>query len=422
MIEVLTRAVRRHFSGRESRYEFRTCDAPNPDRWPDALDLYVHVPFCRHLCPYCPYYKEAYDRGLIAPFVEAIKREIGLWARHTGRVRVRSLYIGGGTPMLLGDRLADVVDAIRSEFVLAGPVAIELNPNDVTDRHLKALTEAGVDMVSLGVQSFLAENLRLIGRPYGPEVLRPAIDRVLDGGFDHVNLDLMFALPGQRLGSLRRDIDQALASGAQQLTFYPLFEFPYTPVGRLRSLHGVGMPRLSQRRHQYRFLHETMFQAGLQRVSVWGFSRTGGKYSSVTRDCYIGLGPGAASCLPGQFLFNTFSLDHYQRRLAQRRFATALAMPLTEAMERYYWLYWRLYETEVPTAALHARFARDRRALRWLRAAQLGGLLRQNGQSWRLTERGAFWIHWMQNQFVLRYIDTVWRRALSDPFPEHIEL
>ena len=221
-------------------------------------------------------------------------------------------------------------------------------------------------------------------------------------GFVHVNLDLMFALPGQSLDSLAQDLEQALLSGAQQLTFYPLFTFPYTPVGRTRKLRGMGMPPLRQRRRHYRYLHETMLRAGLRRVSVWGFTRTGEKYSSVTRDRYIGLGPGAASCLPGHYLFNTFSLLHYQRRLGERRFATALAMPLTEAMERYYWLYWRLYETEVPIAGLHARFTDDRRALRWLRAATAGRLLHPDGPSLRLTERGAFWIHWMQNQFILR--------------------
>ncbi|MFW6154463.1 MAG: coproporphyrinogen-III oxidase family protein [Planctomycetota bacterium] len=423
MIEMLTRGIRRHFSGSDSRYVFTAAAAPSPRWWPARTDLYLHVPFCRYLCPHCPYYKERYQPERIGPFVEAVRREAALWAARLGRCRVGSLYIGGGTPMLLGDRLGDVLDDLRERFDVTGGIGIELNPTDVTPAAVARLRRAGVNRVSLGVQSFSADSLRIIGRPYPPRTAHTAVERLRDEGFDVVNLDLMFALPGQGLDPLRRDIDVALATGADQLTFYPLFTFPHTPAGRRRGLRRLRMPNLLQRRRHYRCLHAAMMDAGLRRVSVWGFARPGrARYSSVTRTGYIGLGPGAGGHLPGQFVFNTFSVAHYQRRIFTGRFATTLTMDLTDAMERYYWLYWRLYEGRLPAEALSDHFAADRRALRWLRAARWLGLWRPADDDLRLTERGAFWIHWLQNQFILRYIATLWRVATADPFPARVEL
>jgi oxygen-independent coproporphyrinogen-3 oxidase len=325
MVEFFTRRIRQHFSGRHSRYEFLSAAEPSPSSWPGQTDLYLHVPFCQNFCPHCPYYKERYEPKLVAPFIAAVRRECRLWANRLGRCRVNSLYIGGGTPLLLGERLVEAIDAIREQFKVEGPVAIELSPSDITEDAVAWLRKANVGMVSLGVQSFSEENLRLIGRNYGPATVSSSIERLMDGRFDVVNLDLMFALPGQRLDSLRFDMDNALASLAHQFTFYPLFTFPHTPAGRARSLTRLQMPNLHQRRLQYRCLHETMAHAGLRRVSVWGFARPGAtRYSSVTRESYVGLGPGAASCLPGQFLFNTFSWEHYQQRLLKNQFATSL--------------------------------------------------------------------------------------------------
>ncbi len=413
--------VRRHFSGPHSRYELLACDRPAPAHWPDRLDLYLHVPFCRSFCPHCPYYKEPYEPRASGRFVAAVRREARQWAQLAGSSKLGSLYVGGGTPTLLGEQLGELIAALRTTFGGLEQVAVELLPTDASEAQLDMLARAGVNMISLGVQSFDPASLKIIGRPYRSEVLDGAIARTVSGGFDFVNLDMMFVLPGQTLADLRRDIDKALAGGADQLTFYPLFTFPYTAVGKLRRQRRLRMPPLRQRRAQYRFLHDAMQQAGMQRVSVWGFAKPHrGKYSSVTRQGYIGLGPGAASCLPGQYLFNTFSVDHYCQRIEAGRFATALGMAMTDDMQRYYWLYWKLYETRVPQAELEKLFARDHRAFRWLRRARHVGLIQRQDGELTLTERGAFWVHWLQNKFVLHYIDTVWQRAMAEPFPARI--
>lgn len=420
MMQVLTRSVRRCLTGRDSRYEFIACSEPAPSAWPDHPDLYLHVPFCRNLCPYCPYYKEEYDKALIAGFAEALKREVGLWtARLGGSPRAGSLYIGGGTPMLLGERLPETLELVRAGFGVEGSTAIELNPLDVTDANIDTLKSAGVDMVSLGVQSFDRGNLALLGRPYTNDILPGAITKLTGAGFQLLNLDLMFGLPGQSLDLLERDVDRALECGADQLTFYPLFTFPYTSAGRMMRLRRLRMPRLVERRRQYRFLHQAMQRAGMTRVTVWGFSRRGkAKYSSVTRERYIGLGPGAASYLPGQFLFNTFSVKHYCERLQQDKFPTSLGMSVTESMELYYWLYWRLYETKFSRDEFARKFAGEPLAGAFLAFSLAARLVEQRERVIRLTESGAFWIHWRQNQFILRYIDAVWSRTMSEPFPD----
>jgi len=423
MMQALTRRVRSVLTGPGASYVFRRADRPELAAV-ERAHLYVHVPFCENVCPYCPYYKEPYDPARAQKFVDALFREIDLYEQALGGLTVLSVYVGGGTPTLLGRQLTAVLDRLREAFDVTGPTAVETNPADVSPQTVAMLRGAGVRLVSVGVQSFQDRVLRFIGRPYAAEGLPERVAEVMAGGFDTVNLDLMFALPGQTPDELAADLEAAVATGADQITAYPLFTFPYTAVGRQLRLAHVRMPDLRTRREHYYHLNCVLADAGYRRVSVWGFQRDGApRYSSVTRDVYIGLGPGAGSHLAGEFCFNTFSLDAYVERLGEGRFPTALRMPMTEAMENWHWLYWRLYDTVVPKAGLRQRFARDDARLRsFLGFLRLAGMTRERDGELRLTLRGAFWVHWLQNQFILPYIDRMWRAATAEPFPEEVRL
>ncbi len=273
------------------------------------------------------------------------------------------------------------------------------------------------------MQSFDDRLLRRIGRPYRADSLAPAIDRALSAGFDATNIDLMFALPGESTDEALADLDRAIALGAEQVTLYPLFTFPYSSVGRLEHIDGVGFPSLPARRRMYRAIHEDACAHGLQRVSVWGFKREGiERFSSVTRDQYIGIGAGSATKLPGMLSFNTFSVPAYVQSLQEGLLPVALVMQMTAAMDAWYWLYWRIYDTEVPKAGLRERFAGDAAVARLLKTAAALRLLTERPDRFELTERGAFWMHLMQNYYVLDYINTVWTAAMRNAWPGRIEL
>ena len=416
------RAVREFLVGEHGTFVFEpnhTVTLPDVS----ATDLYLHIPFCHSLCPYCPYNRILYDESLVAPYVRAVHQEIERYHELLGDVELRSVYIGGGTPTTLLPELGPILDHVRRRFRLAGTIAIETIPNDLDATSLATLRSFGVGLLSIGVQSFDDRYLKLIGRRYRASVLPGAITRALEAGFDTVNIDLMFALPEQTIEEALADLDKALELGADQVTLYPLFTFPYTTVGDLLRLRRVSFPKLRTRRGMYRALHNDALGHDMDRVSVWGFKKHAvGRFSSVTRDDYIGIGAGAGTCLPGIFYFNTFSVPEYIRSCSEHTLPVALQMKMSEAMQRYYWLYWRLYETRVSKADLAQLFCGDS-GLRWLLWLALHlHLLSDDGEQYILTERGSFWIHLLQNYYVLNYIDKVWTRSMREAWPGRVEL
>jgi len=416
------RAIRDFLVGEHGRFVFEPRHSVQLPQVP-AADLYIHIPFCKSLCPYCPYNRVLYDEALAASYVKAMRAEIDRYHSLLGAIEIGSIYIGGGTPTTLLDDLQPIVDQIRSRFRHTGVVAVETTPDDLDAETLSKLKTLGVNLLSIGVQSFDDRYLRLIGRKYSSSILPSALSRALSSGFDSVNLDMMFALPGQTTDEALTDLDRVLDLGADQVTLYPLFTFPYTTVGRHLQLKQVRFPNLRTRRRMYKAIHDEAVTRGLDRVSVWGFKKKNvPRFSSVTRDNYIGVGAGAGTCLPGLFYFNTFSVPGYIRSCSGNDLPVALQMNMSSTMEDFYWLYWRLYETRIPKDGVERLFSGDNK-VRWLFWLALRlHVLNDGGHSYVLTERGSFWIHLLQNYYVLNYIDTVWTRSMRDAWPARIEL
>jgi oxygen-independent coproporphyrinogen-3 oxidase len=289
---------------------------------------------------------------------------------------------------------------------------------------VQRLHDMGVALVSLGVESFQAENLALLGRGYKPLVAERALALLAERDFASVNADIMFALPGQTAGDVMADLARAAQLGANQLTTYPLFTFPYTSVGEYLRLAAVRMPDLQMRRSHYRAINRWCTEHGFERVSVWGFKRgVVPRYSSVTRDGYIGIGPGAGSHLPDGFVLNTFDLNSWIRALDEGRMAIALRMPFAGQMSGWWWLYWRFYDTHIPLDDLDAALGKDApKARRWLKAVERSGLAVRNGKHLDLTEPGAFWLHLAQNHFALNYVNTLWTKARLEPWPQPVAI
>ena len=419
-----TRVARRTLVGPEQRWVF---ESPPQDWVPPRIErtsLYLHVPFCRNACPYCPYTKVAYDPALVDPYTQAALAEVDGWAVAIGPAEVSSVYIGGGTPTLALGSVARVLDRVRRCVHLTGDICIETNPADVNAVIIRQLHDAGVTLVSLGVQSFQPRHLATIGRRYEPAVAEDALSLLAESGFASVNADIMFALPGQTTDDVIADLERAAELGANQLTTYPLFTFPYTSVGEYLRLSDVRMPNLPVRRAHYRAISAWCAAHGFERVSVWGFRRGDvPRYSSVTRDGYIGIGPGAGSHLPDGFVLNTFDLESWRDALYRRDAPIALRMPFAAQMSGWWWLYWRFYDTRIPLEELDTMLGRDApKARRLLRALQLAGLAQRRAGRLELTEPGAFWLHLAQNYFALSYVNTLWTTARREPWPQRIAI
>jgi oxygen-independent coproporphyrinogen-3 oxidase len=420
--------ARRALVGWPQRFAF----LPVPDRVRDlapvaragAIDIYLHIPFCRNSCPYCPYNTVPYEEGLVEPFTRAVLAEIDLDAARLGRLPVPSVYVGGGTPTCVMDSLERIIARLRERFDVAGRIGVESNPAQTDPAMARRLKAAGATMVSLGIQSFDDRFLRLLGRSYDSSAIAPAVRALKDQGFETVNADLMFALPGQEVEDVIGDLKRAFAAGADQVTLYPLFTFPYTRAGKFLRLRGLVMPPLAARRRMYRAIHEWCLDNGYRRLSVWAFGRGDGpRYSSVTRDHYIGIGPGAGTFTGEAFTLNTFDIAEYAAALARGQFPVSLSLAVGKRLARYYWLYWRLYDTRFSAEAARQVMGEDwRRAAFFLRLAGWLGLARRAAGSVELTERGAFWIHLAQNYFALSYIDRVWTASMRQAWPGRVDI
>ncbi|MCL4559180.1 MAG: coproporphyrinogen III oxidase family protein [Chloroflexi bacterium] len=422
LVRHITRTVRRSLVGPEQRWVF---EQP-PQGWTpppvNRTSLYLHVPFCRHFCPYCPYTKVPYREALLEPYTRAAIAEVDWWADRIGPAEITSIYIGGGTPTLALDSVARVLMHVRKRFHLTGDICIETNPADVNDETVKRLHDLDVALVSLGVQSFQARNLAVIGRTYQPDIAERALALLAESGFSSVNVDLMFALPHQTAEDVSADLCRAVQLGADQITTYPLFTFPYTSVGEYLRLKAVRMPNLHMRKAHYRMINQWCTEHGFERVSVWGFKRGGiPRYSSVTRDGYIGIGPGSGSHLPDGFVLNTFDLNSWIDAMDNGRMAIALRIPFADKMPGWWWLYWRFYDTRIPLGAIDGILGHDTpKVRRWLRVVEKIGLAVRNDEYLELTEPGAFWLHLAQNYFALNYVNTLWTQARREPWPKEV--
>ncbi len=417
------RTLRRYLAGPDTDFVLRPATAFTPPTVMQA-GLYLHIPFCRSLCPYCPYDRIAYDVDMAEPYARAVLAELAGYPHGTCRIRSPSLYIGGGTPTTMLDQLGPMIAVFREVFDITGEVGLETTVGDITPTVAGRLRDFGVDVLSLGVQSFDDGMLRAIGRTYDGDLARKAVITAQAAGFRSLNIDLMFCLPEQTVQDVLRDLEIAVQLDADQVTCYPLFSFPYSIAGNMQGLPELLLPPLRERHAMYHAIHAFFVSHGYQRVSVWGFKKgCGPRYSSVTRDDYLGFGAGAGSHVQGLSWFNTFSVPEYMAACGAGRSPAALSMAFTPAMERSLWLYWRLYETSVDRRDLWNHFPEDRGKIRLLlETARCTGLIRTAEDRLDLTERGSFWIHLLQNEVALRAVDRIWGTCLRKAWPDRIQL
>ena len=402
-------------------FSFKQSDFMELSKGENSLDLYIHIPFCLNHCFFCPYNTTPFDKGKVPLFFNSLKAEMKLLLRQNENIFFNSIYIGGGTPTLVSYELADFLNWLKERVQVKRHIALETNPNNIDEKEMATLRDAGATMLSIGIQSFNDKLLRALGRSYDSKDLRQKINLASDAGFELINIDLLWGFADQTLDEFNEDLDDAISSSADQITAYPLFKFPHSEYGAFNSIKRVVMPGIPARRKLYRHFHEKMLSQNFKRVSVWGFTKNShSKFSSVTRLNHVGIGPGAASRIKNGFYFNTFNLEAYLDRIANGRQATSLRMEMNAKLEKIYDLYWKYYETEVPIELIDS--IEDwfpKIATVFLTATSMQK--KRNGMC-VLTERGAFWVHLLQNHFILNYINKVWTISMRESFPKEIKL
>lgn len=287
--------------------------------------LYLHVPFCSAICPYCDFAVLVGGAARRAAFVGALQDEAAMAAGGGGVAGpFDTVYLGGGTPSLLGtEQLATVLDAVRAALPVGDQARLflEANPEDVDRRRLAAWRRLGVATLSLGVQAFDDQALRFLGRRHDAAAARRAVGEALEAGFDTVSVDLIYGLPEQTPAAWRRTLEVAVALGPQHLSCYQLTVEPGTPFGA-RQARGELRPASDGRQAELLLAtHRQLDDAGYHGYEVSNFARAPGhrsrhnsKYWQHTP--YLGLGPSAHS-FDGhrRRWWNERHLARWQRRL-----------------------------------------------------------------------------------------------------------
>ena len=380
-------------------------------KMPERMDFYVHIPYCRSHCRWCPYNTRLYNDEEFPLFFKNLLSEANYVASTGVSLLGKSLYIGGGTPTSTDVFLFDFIRRLIEDIGSPSTIAVETSVDELTQNKIRGLKSVGVSQLSIGVQSFNTERLKSFGRASHKKNATDVLGDVVRAGFDNVNIDLMCDVQQNTLDELGDDISRAVDIGADQITIYPLFRF-FTE-------RGVVMPQIIKRKRFYNYVWNTMRAKGYVPSSVWSFCRsnTTSKFSSVQRRTFVGLGPGAATSLDNLFAFNTFDHNAWQLRISNGIPAYSLEMPMSVNMRALYDLYWDIYELHLPKF-----FSKDLNRNYTLNLVSFLARILGLCEGELLTMRGAFWIHLLQNQYILNYINKVWSASLQTPFPMAISL
>lgn len=362
--------------------------------------LYVHIPFCESLCPYCSFHKYVIDKNIAREYFKALRKELHLY-KNAG-YDFKGLYIGGGTPTIMMDELLKTMNLIHELFNVKS-ISIETNPNHLTDENIKLLQDAKVDRLSVGVQSFDDALLKKIGRyqKYGSgkeikERLRNAM-----GKFNTLNVDLIFNMPTQTKASLERDLDIIDSLLTEQVTFYPLMSSANVEKSIKDTLGSVNY----KQEKDFYFTILNRMKQNYTGSTAWCFSREASMVDEyvIEYDNYVGAGSGAFGYYNGRIYVNTFSLKEYIDKINSNELPIALIKQFTEKENMYYFMLMKLFGLSMSEKEFEKRFNTDiNKALyKEMLLLNLSKSVKKDKGIITLTDRGRYyWVMGMREFFI----------------------
>ncbi|MDF2635677.1 MAG: oxygen-independent coproporphyrinogen oxidase [Pelosinus sp.] len=280
--------------------------------------LYIHIPFCQQKCLYCDF--PSYDNlaHLYQPYVTALCQEISGWGGVLSRDIIDTIYIGGGTPTLLSaDSLGTILECVHKSFAIdkTAEISIEANPGTVNQEKLLALKSGGANRISFGVQTFSNELLKSIGRIHTANQAIEAVREAHKAGFDNINLDLMYGLPGQSCRDLENSVRQAIGLGVTHISAYGLKVEDGTPFAAMDRQGKLRLPEEQVDEEMYNFTTEFLPKQGFMRYEISNFSKTGYECRHNLKywqyQSYVGVGAAAHSFFQEERLSNINDVSQY---------------------------------------------------------------------------------------------------------------
>lgn len=270
----------------------------------EGISLYVHVPFCLSKCPYCDFNTYQGIESQFDDFLAAVIEEITAWSVVLGRPTVNTVFMGGGTPSYLPDGdVARILDDISRNYAVRcdAEITAECNPNDLSPEKCAELRAAGINRVSIGVQSMDNGLLAMLGRRHDAGEAAEALDRCRSAGFDNVSLDLMYGLPQQSLDQWRDTVARVVALAPEHLSLYSLTLEEGTPLRRWVQQGRLPEPDSDLAADMYDHARVTLAAAGYHHYEISNWTRPGQQSEhnlAYWRNLqWVGVGPGAHSSL-----------------------------------------------------------------------------------------------------------------------------
>lgn len=265
----------------------------------NPLGLYIHIPFCEKKCNYCDFYSAFFNKDTLGVYLDALKGEMKKWGGKINRP-IDTIYIGGGTPSLLGEEIISLADCIKENFVVldTAEFTVEANPSSSND-FLAFAKVAGVNRLSIGVQSGCDETLKILGRTHTANEARQAVKKARELGFDNISVDLMIGLPNSNQKRLKKDIDFILSLTPEHISSYILKIEQNTVF--YKKYDTLNLPDDDDIAEQYLYMCKTLGENGYNHYEISNFacenreSRHNLKYW-IGED-YLGIGTAAHSCL-----------------------------------------------------------------------------------------------------------------------------
>jgi len=368
---------------------------PSPERGNPAL--YIHIPFCKQLCPYCSFNRFLYHEDKVRRYFRSLRRELDFYLERG--FRFSSFYFGGGTPTVQMDELISFFDYLHARLPVE-EISLETNPRDITPENVKILKDLGVKRLSMGVQSFDDGMLRAMGRlsHTGAEAIEKV--RLAQGQFDTFNIDLLYNFPSQSLEQFHRDILWVKELGVDQVTFYPLM-----PAPKKRELMERRFSRVDTARERrfYDLILEEIYHNGYHPSTVWCFSRGERMIDEYIIDYedYIAIGSGSVGLYEGLFYVNSFSLENYDQMISEGKFPIVMSRILPRKDLLRYYLLTKLFGMKIDKETHRRRFGRDiHQDLGFdLRLFRFLGIVEEDERWVRVTERGMYFVSGMMREF-----------------------
>jgi len=397
--QIVTKVAKREFARSLKFEEGSVPELPSCNDNKQRL-LYLHIPFCEELCPYCSFHRITFEEPLTRKYFQALRREIKIY--HEKGYKFEGIYVGGGTPTVLIDELAETLNLARDLFPIKD-ISVETNPNHLTSKNIETLQKSKVKRLSVGVQTFNDDLLKKIGRfeKYGSGLEIAERLKNTQGAFHTLNADMIFNFPGQTIRMLEDDLAIILQLNMDQVTFYPLM---ISDLTRDIMKKTVGHVDFSGEEKLYKLIVRRL-EKNYDFSSAWCFSRKESLVDEyvVEFEEYAGLGSGAIGYLYGTCYSNTFDIEGYIASLEKGKLPLQASRKFDLHDQMSYDFLMKLFSTKLDITAMQKKYDGKFLKTMWkeIAAFEIVRAYRYFDTSLYLTPYGRYlWVIMMREFFI----------------------